>query len=131
MKKLLIIIPLFFFPVVSFALDGEVYFGQFFDSNMRASPDGGTAKWISGIELGHKMDVKIILRPYLKLETYMDKWHGDSFHPSSIKYDVGINAELYKGIYIDILRSCWHPIDRWGKVEQYYLLKMGWKFGKQ
>ena len=133
MKRLCIVVIFLTFLIcpVANAFDGELYFGKFFESNLRAYSDGGKAKFIGGVEVGHKIK---FLRPYVKLETLMDECYQGStvpyFHPSSIKYDVGVKLFLPKDIYIEVSHMCWHPIDGKGVVEQYHLLKVGVKFGK-
>lgn len=120
-----ILLVLLMCPVAS-AWDGELYFGKFFDhNNLRAYPDGGKAKFISGVEVGHRF---YFLRPYVKLETIMDEY-VPYFHPASIKYDLGVKLFLPKGIYVELSHMCWHPIDGIGTVEQYNLLKLGVKWG--
>lgn len=131
MKKIILLIiallVLSFQITSSYAFDGELYFGKFLSSDLNANPDGGTAKFIGGIEIGHKMR---FLRPYVKLETLMDAYSREdqTFHPSSIKYDLGTKILLPKGIYFEISHMCWHPIDSKGTVEQYNLFKIGIKF---
>jgi len=56
------------------------------------------------------------------------------FHPSSVKYSVGLIKE-FGSAYAGIEHMCWHPIDRdgyhKGSVEQYNLLTIGVKFGTE
>ena len=124
------------------ALDGEVYFGAF-DSNysqLAAYPGdpGYTGKFVSGIELGHKMWGW--LRPYVSIEVIMDQAVEEmyAFHPASDRYTAGIEMALdfiQPGVYLKLEHQCWHPVDRapgYGtdKVQQYNLAQIGWKFGQ-
>ena len=125
-KTILMVLILCLIPATAMALDGEVYFGFLMDSTLRAYPDGGRARYVSGVELGQRID---IFRPYLKLETLMDSYNGDgSFHPASIRYDIGISADIYRGLYIKGSRMCWHPVDRAGSTEEYWQIRIGYKF---
>ena len=132
MKMITLIIIILLLSSPAMAWDGELYFGRFFNSTLRSAPGGEDqryAEWIGGVEIGHKM-LDDRLRPYLRLETLMDGVNKDnSFSPASIKYDLGIRAEIYGGIYLDLSHMCWHPVDDGGPVEQYGLLiKAGVKF---
>ena len=131
MKAFLLIVLLCLIAVPAFAVEGEIYFGAFLDSNYRAFPNdlNGSAKFVSGVELRQKIEAPIIVTPWVKLETIMDGQNKiGTFHPSSIRYDVGIQADIYKSLYIDISHMCWHSIDRNGGTEYYNLLKLGYKF---
>jgi len=111
------------------AWDGELYFGKYINSTLRVKPGDQTeyAEWVGGVEIGHQL-FNNRFRPYLRLETLMDNYNGDSFHPASIKYEIGGRVELLGGIYLDASHLCWHPVDSGGTVEQYNLIKMGVKF---
>lgn len=127
MKKIILILILLFFPSALYAFDGEVYFGKFFDSTLRARSDGGQALYISGMEIGHNIK---FLRPYAKIETIIDQYNEKGwFHPASVKYDLGIRLNLWS-VYLEISHMCWHPIDTTGSIEQYNLFKIGAKFGR-
>ena len=115
---------------------GDVYFGKYIDSKYNARPGGllmKKATFISGVYLDNEFDFKKAylpgVKPWLRLETLMDGYNGNgSFHPASIKYDVGVTFDVYKGTYVDVSRMCWHPIDSDGRVEQYWLIKGGYKW---
>jgi len=114
----------------AFAFDGDIYAGKYINSTLRSRPGGGNngyAEYVAGVEVGHKL-FNNKFRPYLKLETIMDEYTDDAFHPASIKYEIGGRVEVYKGIYIDVSHMCWHPVDSAGVVEQYNLIRIGVKF---
>jgi hypothetical protein len=118
---------------MAFAIDGEVYFGVYGHSTLRARPDGGRARYVSGVELGHFINTPVIqgVRPWVRLETLMDDMVSSyTFHPSSIRYDLGVTVHLYEGLYFEVSHMCWHPIDIEGGVEQYNLFKLGYEFGR-
>ncbi len=111
----------------AFAVEGEVYVGQYFNNTARGNPDGDIGKYISGVEIHESFGR---FTPYIQLETIMDKYvSGGAFHPLSIRYDLGIEIDIYKGLSVDINHMCWHPIDRAGTVEQYNMLLFRYKFG--
>lgn len=121
--RFLILFLILSFSVPCFA-GGDVYFGKYIDSKFRANPDGGKASYVAGVYLDHKISV---FTPWLRLETLMDGYNGNgSFHPSSIRYDVGVTVDVWKGTYIDVSRMCWHPVDSGGTVEEYWLVKGGY-----
>jgi len=128
--KILIMCLCLFFTSSAAAWDGELYFGKYINSTLRAKPGEQSeySEWVGGVEVGHRLWMGTFLRPYFKLETLMDEYNGDTFHPSSIKYELGIRAEYKHGIYVDLSHLCWHPIDSGGDVEQYNLIKIGVKF---
>jgi hypothetical protein len=102
---------------------GDVYFGKYLDAKYRSRPDGGNASYVAGVSLDKQLH---IFKPWLKLETLMDGYNGNgSFHPTSIKYAVGVTVDVWKGTYVDVSRMCWHPIDSGGTVEEYWLVKGG------
>lgn len=104
----------------------EIYFGKYFDSAYRSQPDGGTAAYVGGVLLDKQVS---IFKPRLQIETLMDSYNGNgSFHPSSVKYDVGVNIAVYDGTYLDVSRMCWHPVDAVGSTEEYWLIKAGYKW---
>lgn len=109
------------------AVDGEVYFGKFNPdtTTARAYPDGGVCEYIAGIEVGQKINR---FRPYLKIETIMDDYENSKFHPASIRYDIGLDINAWKGMFLELKHSCWHPVDRGGTVEQYDLFLLKYKF---
>ena len=120
------------FTSSAMAWDGELYFGKYINSTLRSSPGGKQqecAEWVGGIEVGHRL-FNDRLRPYVRLETLMDGVNeaDNTFSPSSIKYDLGIRAEIYGGIHLDLSHMCWHPVDSDGAVEQYNLIKLGVRF---
>lgn len=133
MKIYLVLLIILFSVVNVFAFDGDISIGAYINSTLRSKPGreytipNNYAEYIASVEVGHKMFSDII-RPYIKLETLMDEYGGDAFHPTSIKYELGIRAEVWKGLYVDLSHLCWHPIDSAGTVEQYNLVKVGVKF---
>jgi len=133
MKKIILIlfvIGALALPGAVFAIDGEISVGMFTDSNKRAHPDGGTAEFMSSLEVGHTFND--FIRPYVELITLSDAYNNNgTFHPSSIEYIVGAEIGLTDNLYLDVKHSCWHPIDKGGTVEQYNLFQMKYKFGKK
>lgn len=130
MKKIIFVIALvvLFVPAIATAFDAELYFAELWRSNLRAAPDGGRAAYVSHVEVGHRMS---IFRPYAIIETIIDEYNESGwFHPASIKYDLGIRMDI-KNVYIEISHMCWHPIDSYGVIEQYDMLKFGVRFGKK
>ena len=128
--KTIIVIICILMASPAFAWDGDLYFGKYINSTLRAKPGGeqaSYAEWVGGVEVGHKM-FNDNFRPYVKLETLMDEYGGYAFHPSSIKYEIGGRVELWKGIYVDASHLCFHPVDSAGTVEQFNLIKMGVKW---
>jgi len=131
MKTLcLVILIILLLPINSFGLDGDISFGKFINSTLRANPGGeytlSYAQYIFNIEIGHNL-FKNKFRPYVRLETIMDD-NENIFNPVSIKYDFGTRINIYKGLYMDLSHMCWHPINFYGPTEQYNLIKMGIKF---
>lgn len=123
MKLFIIIITLI---TATTASASEIYFGKYVASTQRSSPDGGTAQYVSGVILDKQLDR---FTPRLQIETIMDAYNGNgSFHPASVRYEVGISAAIYDGTYIDVSRSCWHPVDAAGSVEEYWLVKGGYRW---
>jgi len=117
---------------MAFAFDGNVYVSMASDSTARAYPEGGELAYLAGIEVGQSVKV-INVRAYTRVETLIDRHVGGGmFHPSSVKYSVGLIKE-FGAAYARIEHMCWHPIDRDGyrdgAVEQYNLLTIGVKFG--
>ena len=122
--RFLVLLLILSFSTPAFA-GGDVYFGKFIDAkHYRANPDGGKAAYVAGVYLDHKLS---IFKPWLKLETLMDGYNGGgSFHPSSIRYDVGVTVDVWKGTYVDVSRMCWHGVDAKTTVEEYWLVKAGY-----
>lgn len=59
----------------------------------------------------------------------MDEYVGNgTFHPMSVKYDLGIEIDLWKGLMFEFEHSCWHPVDIGGTVESYNLYKIKYRF---
>ena len=104
---------------------GEVYFGRYFNSDAIAYPDGGIPEYIAGVEIGQEISR---FRPYIIIETIIDEKDGASFHPASIRYDLGIGVDIWKGISAKLEHSCWHPVDRGGTVEEYNLFTIRYRF---
>lgn len=124
MKKLIITALMICLPVMAEA--NEIYFGSYIDARYRAAPAGGKASFVSGVTLDRTFHKRIT--PHMNIETLMDKYNGNgSFRPASVKYDLGIRADIYQGSYLDLSRMCWHSIDRPG-TEEYWLLKAGYKW---
>ena len=125
MKKILFtIILLLFLPIKAHAIDGEISF-TWMDGNYRGYPDGGKAEYSTKIEVGHKFGW---FRPYAIIETYMDDTTENYlFHPSSVDYTLGGQIN-YGNLFIDVSHNCWHPIDRFGLVEQGEKLTIGWRW---
>ena len=132
MKTIITIIICILISSPAIAFDGELYFGKYINSTLRSKPGGEQAdyaEWVGAVEVGHWL-FNDRFRPYLKLETLMDGIGEDdmSFHPASIKYDLGIRGELGHGLYVDFSHMCFHPVDSEGPVEQYNLIKVGLDF---
>ena len=135
MKTIIVIMCILMAAPVA-AWDGEIFIGKYINSTLRTKPGGGYtipnkyAEFVVGLEIGHRVfeDTLLPLRPYIKSETLIDEYSEDSFHPASIKYEIGIRAEIWKGLYADFSHLCWHPVDSFGDVEQYNLIKVGVKF---
>jgi len=112
------------------AADGSVYFGLLSGDRQRqpyASTLTHPAKYIAGVEVGHNV---WRLRPYIGIETLMDEQERDSFDPSSVRYQVGLKLSLIDGLSLDVMHSCWHPVDRSGYVEVYNQAMVRWEFGR-
>ncbi len=124
MKLLLVVLLLFATPAL--ALDAEVS-GALYSGNKLASFTGGEADYSAYLEIGHTVGR---FRPYTAVETFMDSRDDLSFHPASVRYEVGLQVELFGGLYLDGSHSCWHPIDGGGRVEEYDKLQLRWVWGK-
>ena len=109
------------------AVDGEIYFGQYHNSTEIASPDGGIPEYIAGIEIGQKINR---FRPYALIETIMDERNNTSFHPASIRYNLGVSVDIWNGISLEAEHSCWHPVDKEGTVEEYNLFTIRYRFNQ-
>ena len=132
-KKLLvlaIVISQLMFLNAALAVDGRVYFGKYFNQTLRAAPSGGVAEYVAGIEVGHYFFNRA--RVYTSVETLMDERASDrTFHPASVSYTVGATVRLYGDwLYLRGEHQCWHPVDAWGDVEQYDLIQVEYRFGK-
>ena len=124
--RVIIIILLLLYPRLSCAVDGEIYIGQYANSTARAYPDGGVRDFISGIKIGQQINR---FRPYLQIETLIDEYVGNgTFHPGSVRYKIGIDVDIWKGIYFGAEHECWHPVDREGTVEEYNLFTIKYRF---
>ena len=109
------------------AVDGEVYFGRYNSTTARAYPDGGVPEYIAGVEIGQRV---WRLRPYALIETIMDERINATFHPASVRYNLGISIDIWKGIYLEAEHSCWHPVDKEGTVEEYNLFTIRYRFNQ-
>ena len=110
----------------TFAIEGEIYFGQYIGHNgARACPDGEVGKYVAGIKIEDHFGR---FNPYGEIKTVMDGYDDGAFHPISVKYDLGIDVDIWKGIALEFEHSCWHPVDRGGSVESYNLLLLKYKF---
>jgi len=132
-KKLLVFaiaISQLMFLNAALAVDGRVYFGKYFNQTLRAAPSGGVAEYVAGIEVGHYFFNRA--RVYTSVETLMDERASDrTFHPASVAYTVGATVRLYGDwLYLRGEHQCWHPVDAWGDVEQYDLIQVEYRFGK-
>ena len=128
-KTLIIIIGIFLFiPIYAQAVDGEIYFGSFYNSTSRAYPDGGIPKYIAGVEIGQEINR---FRPYIRIETIIDDYENATFHPASVRYDIGLSIDIWKGISFNAHHSCWHPVDRSGAVEEYNLFTIRYRFSEK
>ena len=119
MKKLFLLLALITAP----AYASEVYFGVLPDSSLRAQPNGTSkARYTAGLLVDKDLGDLV---PRAKIETLMDRTNGDvSFHPASVRYEVGVELQLNDGWYADLSRNCWHTIDGYG-TEDYWMLKAG------
>jgi hypothetical protein len=127
--KHLVLTIIFIFALATQALaGGDVYFGRFFDSRMSGGPSGANPNYVAGVKLDEPM-LHDYLTPYLGLETLMDAQNSDgSFHPISIRYTVGVNVKVYDRFYVAGERMCWHPVDHGAYVDQYWLVKGGYRW---
>ena len=107
------------------AVDGEIYFGRYYNSTEIASPDGGIPEYIAGIEVGKTINR---FRPYALIETIIDERTDASFHPASVRYNLGLSIDIWKGISFNAEHSCWHPVDKEGTVEEYNLFTIRYRF---
>lgn len=119
MKSLLIT----FLLLPSFCFASEIYIGYLPDSSLRAQPSGITsARYVAGVQIDKPIG---IFTPRGKIETLMDRPNADvSFHPASVRYEVGVEAKIIDGWYADLSRNCWHTIDGTG-TEDYWMVKTG------
>jgi len=134
MKILLMtIILLLTYPTV-YAIDGEVYFGHFFDidsakNNKSAAPNTDEiAEYIFGVKLNENIGIFNI---YGDISTLMDERAGTFFHPASVSYDIGISLDIQK-FTISLEHQCWHPVDseanEFDDVEVYNQVMLRYKF---
>lgn len=128
MKKLLITIAILAMATPSLAIDGELSFGYYADSTSRAAPDGGELIGSVFLEVGHRIEN---FRLYVNTDRLIDEYQDDfGFHPSSAKFGVGAEYQFKGGVFIKYEHQCWHPIDNGGTVEEYDMIRFGFKFGK-
>ena len=111
-------------------IDGEIYLGKYGNSNARAYPDGGVREFVAGITVGQTIGR---FRPYGQIETLFDEVaiNNGKFHPGSVRYNLGIDVDIWKGIYLGIEHECWHPVDRAGTVEEYNLITIKYRFNNE
>jgi len=127
----IVLILLVFSPALAEnRLNGEIWLGQICGSQFPANPDFlSAAKYSSGIELGYTFDIQpISLRPYTRINIYMDEKMGYNFHPAGGQFYDGIEL-IYKHFFLQFEHMCWHPIDAEGHVYQYDMFRIGIKFG--
>jgi hypothetical protein len=105
------------FSATAFAADGELSF---------ESLDDGTFR--SYAEVGHKFDFNI--RPMVSIETNMDQWTGQGFHPADVVYTAGVEY-YWKDLVFTVYHLCAHPVDRFDDVRQYNAFKVSYIFGKK
>lgn len=103
------------------AHSSELYFGVLPDSSLRAQPEGTSkARYTAGLLVDKDLGDLV---PRAKIETLMDSTNSDiSFHPASVRYEVGVELQLNDGWYADLSRNCWHTIDGYG-TEDYWMLR--------
>lgn len=128
MRVMFLALILALLTLPAMAADGEVYGGALLNSTRRAAPDGGTAKYIAGVEVGHKVFGS--LRPYARVETLMDWRDRTDFHPASVEYEYGLEWLIGAGVSLRASHSCWHPIDSGGTVEQWDMIQIRYQFGR-
>ena len=133
-KKLLvlaIVVSQLMFLNTALAVDGRVYFGKYFNQTLRATPSGGNAEYVAGIEVGHCFFDRV--RAYTSVETLMDERVSDrTYHPASVAYTGGVTIRLYADwLYLRGEHQCWHPVDAYGDVEQYDLIQVEYRFGQK
>lgn len=134
MKRLVFLLTAFLLMnSAAYALDGRVAFGKYLNQGRQAFPLDGqfSANYLSEVELGHALIFPdFSLRPFIGFYTLMDGVAEDSagFHPSSIDFRAGLQVLLPKGFYIEYEHSCWHPIDNFGRVEEWDRVSVGWSF---
>ena len=116
-------------PFQAIAIDGYVYIGKYFgDVNTKQSAPGSDTPpaYETGILIGQDI---WRFHPWVEITTLMDeKVDTARFHPASVDYKVGIDLDIYKGIFATVEHSCWHPIDESTEVNQYNILKVGYEF---
>ncbi len=111
------------------AVDGEIYIGKYGSSTARAYPDGGVREFVAGITVGQTISR---FRPWAQIETIIDDYNNNgTFHPGSVRYRLGIDVDIWKGIYLGIEHECWHPVDRGGTVEEYNLITIKYRFNSE
>lgn len=127
MRKIIFIIPLLLLLCGgnTFAWDGELYLGRYFDQSV------WNAEYVGGVKISHDIPLAknyLTVRPYLHIETYMDEYTGNYFHPFRVRYFTGIDYLFPNNIYLKFEHLCDHPVDKFGMVEQYSLIQIGVKF---
>lgn len=137
MKTAIVTILLVIFALTgqALAVDGELRLGRFANSsNLPARPgalDGPQALFYTSLELGHWM-FNDRVRPWVRIETFMDENAGLAFHPTSDKYWVGLQIMLHEGSEVittlELNHYCWHPVDSVGPVEQRDYVGLSFKF---
>jgi len=119
MVIVILLLILFSFPVDA----SELYISVLPDSSLRAQPNNTSkARYTAGLLVDKDLGDLV---PRAKIETLMDATNSDiSFHPASVRYEVGVELQLNDGWYADLSRNCWHTIDAYG-TEDYWMLKVG------
>ena len=125
--KILAIIMFLLIPAQLFAMDGEVYFGHYFENTtIRQAPGIDEPPMLTG---GIKLSEDVWrLTLYGEVETLLKGQQGIELYPASVIYTMGTDIDLIYGFVLNIEHACWHSIDTTSGVEQYNLIKMRYKF---
>lgn len=110
------------------ALDLEVYAGKLFEVRNYGLTNSHNPGFVSGLKVSEDL-LWGFVTPSLGVETLMDGSRdtnslviGSGFQPTSVKYDVAVAFNVYKGFGIRGEHMCWHGIGNtmYGAATQQY-----------
>jgi len=127
MKKLFIVLFIMCISTQAFALDLNIYAGQYFGEKNTGILGSENPKYVQGTQVSETF-LENYLRVYLGYETQMTGQNSDfSFHPDRIAYTVGFDINAYKGFGINLEHLCDHAVSGSGETRQFSLISLFYK----